>query len=97
MLFRSIYEQYKSDRASRFLDMASTEVFGLDGQKVAAARAAGSAATPEQKTALEADQQGDRKTLKADSFIPATMAGIYLLFLLYFAAVGGYRRVEMKA
>ena len=44
---------------------------------------------------MTADQQGDRETLKIDSFIPATMAVIYLGFLLYFAAIGGYKRVEM--
>lgn len=34
---------------------------------------------------------GDRKTLKADSFIPLTMAVIYLVLLLYFKSIGGYR------
>ena len=29
--------------------------------------------------------------LKFDSFIPATMAVIYLLILLYFKTIGGYR------
>ena len=44
---------------------------------------------------MTADQQGDRDTLKVDSFIPATMAVIYLGFLLYFASIGGYKRVDM--
>ena len=39
----------------------------------------------------EADIQGNRKTLKADSFIPATMAVFYLLILLYFTSIGGYK------
>ena len=38
---------------------------------------------------------GDRKTLVADSAIPITMAGIYLLLLLYFKAIGGYKVVEI--
>jgi hypothetical protein len=38
---------------------------------------------------------GDRKTLKADSFIPATMAGIYLLLLIYFKTIGGYKTVHI--
>jgi hypothetical protein len=93
----AIYEQYKSETPSRFLNLPATEAFGLDGPKVAAARKAGAEATADQKAAVEADQQGDRETLKVDSFIPATMAVIYLGFLLYFAAIGGYKRVEMDA
>jgi MFS family permease len=93
----AIYEEYKAETPSRFLNIPSTEVQGLDGRKVAAARDAGSQATVEQKAAIEADQQGDRDTLKADSYIPATMAAIYLGFLLYFASIGGYRRVEMTS
>ena len=55
------------------------------------------AATDDQKVVVAADQQGDRDTLKADSYIPAAMAVIYLGFLLYFASIGGYRRVEMTS
>lgn len=91
----AIYEDYRSETPSRFLNIPSTEVFGLDGRKVAEAREAGADGTAEQKTAVAADQQGDRETLKADSYIPATMAVVYLLFLLYFASIGGYRRVEI--
>jgi MFS family permease len=91
----AIYAEYKAEQPSRFLDLPSTEAFGLDGQKIAAARAAGPQATPEQQLALQADQAGDRQTLAIDSFIPATMAVIYLGFLAYFASIGGYRRVEM--
>jgi MFS family permease len=92
----AVYEQFKAERPSRFLDLPSTEAFGLDGQKIATAREAGAAATPEQRLALAADQQGDRDTLAIDSFIPATMAAIYLGLLAFFAASGGYRRVEMS-
>jgi hypothetical protein len=91
----AIYEDYRSETPSRFLNIPSSEVFGLDGRKVAEAREAGADGTAEQKTAVAADQQGDRETLKADSYIPATMAVVYLLFLLYFASIGGYRRVEI--
>jgi MFS family permease len=89
------YAEYKSDKPSLFLNIPSTEVFGLDGQKVSDAKKAGEAATAVQKAAVAADQQGDRDTLKADSMIPATMAVIYLGLLLYFKSIGGYRRVEM--
>lgn len=91
---QAVYAEYKSETPSRFLNLPSTEAFGLDGKKVAEARSAKDA-TPEQKMAVEADQQGDRDTLKADSYIPATMAGIYLALLLYFASIGGYKRVNM--
>jgi len=49
----------------------------------------------DQKAVFEASIQGDRKTLKADSFIPATMAVIYLLLFLYFKAIGGYKAVHI--
>jgi hypothetical protein len=40
---------------------------------------------------------GDRETLKADALIPAVMALIYLLLLLYFKAIGGYKPVHIDA
>jgi len=40
---------------------------------------------------------GDRKTLVADAAIPATMAVIYLLLLLYFKAIGGYKPVHIAS
>ncbi|MBE0542409.1 MAG: MFS transporter [Verrucomicrobia bacterium] len=49
----------------------------------------------DQKAVFEASIQGDRKTLKADAFIPAAMAVIYLLILLYFKAIGGYKPVHI--
>jgi hypothetical protein len=94
---QAVYEQYRSDTPSRFLNIPSSQAFGLDGAKVKAARDAGDAATADQKLAIQADQQGDRETLKADSSIPATMAVIYLGLMLYFASIGGYRRVEMSS
>jgi hypothetical protein len=93
----AIYEEFRAETPGLFLNLPSTKTFGLDGQKIAAARAAGANATTDQQEALAADQQGDRATLLADSWIPATMAGIYLLFLLYFASIGGYKRVEMTS
>jgi MFS family permease len=48
-----------------------------------------------EKAVYEASIAGDRKTLKADSFIPATMAVIYLLLLLYFKTIGGYKVVHL--
>ena len=39
---------------------------------------------------------GDRKTLIADSAIPAGMALIYLLIFLYFKTIGGYKVVRIE-
>lgn len=53
----------------------------------------------EQRTVVQASIAGDRKTLRVDSLIPATMAVIYLLLALYFRAIGGYKplRIEESA
>ena len=49
-----------------------------------------------EKAVVLADQKGDRATLKADSFIPLVMAGIYLLLFIYFKSIGGYRPLRMN-
>ena len=92
----AVYEAFKSDKPSRFLNIASTEVYALDVQKASDAKKAAEAASADQKRVVAADQQGDRDTLKADSLIPATMAAIYLGLLLYFKSIGGYKRVELS-
>ena len=51
--------------------------------------------TTEEKTVVDSSIAGDRKTLTVDSFIPATMAVIYLLIFLYFQSTGGYRPVTV--
>jgi MFS family permease len=88
----AIYEQYKAPVPSRFLFLS--EVRGLDGTKLSAAQTA-AAKTPEQQTVSDASIIGDRETLKADSFIPAAMAAIYLLLFLYFKAIGGYKPLHI--
>src|SRR5262245_22757544 len=87
----AVYEQYKAPTAStfRFLD----EVHGLDGTKLSEAQTA-AAKTPDQKLVADASIVGDRETLKADSFIPTVMALIYVLLLLYFKAIGGYKVIH---
>jgi MFS family permease len=50
---------------------------------------------PEERAVHESSIKGDRKTLVADSFIPATMALIYLLILLYFKTIGGYKPIHI--
>jgi len=90
------YDEFRSQTPSRFLDLPSTEVFGLDGAAVAKARAAGPAASAAAQLAVQADQTGDRRTLAADSLIAGALAVIYLGFVVYFALIGGYRRVELS-
>ena len=88
----ALYEQYKAPTASGFLFL--DKVHGLDGTKLSEAQNAVTK-TPEQKAVVDASIAGDRKTLKADSFIPAAMAAIYLLLLLYFKSIGGYKPVQI--
>ncbi|MSR75790.1 MAG: MFS transporter [Planctomycetes bacterium] len=44
----------------------------------------------------DAQIAGDRRTLKTDAWIPAAMAGIFLLILLWFRSRGGYRTVRLE-
>lgn len=88
----ALYEEYKATSTSKFLFF--DEVTGLDGSKLSAAQTA-EARTPEQQAVAAASIAGDRKTLRADAFIPAIMALIYLLLLLYFKAIGGYKPVQI--
>jgi MFS family permease len=91
----ALYEQYKAPQPSKFLNLEATAAFGLDGTKLAEAKAA-KEKTPEQQKVVAADQAGDRATLKADAYIPLTMAVIYLLLLFYYKGIGGYRAVKME-
>ena len=91
------YADAKAAAPSKFLNLESTSVLALDGKKLADAKTAVAAktATPAQKDMVTADQTGDRRTLKADSYIPALMAIIYIGILLYFKSIGGYRPVHI--
>ena len=90
----ALYEEYKSTSTSGFLFFG--EVVGLDGQKVEAIKALPEGdRSPDQQKVVEASIQGDRQTLIADSFIPGTMAVIYLLLMLYFKSIGGYKTVHL--
>jgi hypothetical protein len=51
--------------------------------------------TETERAVQAASIQGDRKTLVADSAIPALMAAIFLLLMLYFRSIGGYRRLTV--
>jgi MFS family permease len=90
----ALYAEYKAAEPSKFLNLEATAAYGLDGMKLGEAKAA-KERTPEQQTVVEADQRGDRRTLKFDAYIPATMAAIYLLIWLYFSIRGGYKPVHL--
>lgn len=90
----AIYAQYKAPTPSKWL--VFQEVTGIDGQKLEAVNALpADKRTPEQQTVVDSYITGNRKTLKVDSFIPATMACIYLLLLVYFKTQGGYKVIRI--
>jgi len=88
----AVYEQVKAEKPSSFLFFSP--VNAIDGKKLADAKEAKDKSA-DQKAIVAADQTGDRHTLKADSFIPLTMAAIYLLLLLYFKTIGGYKPIHI--
>ena len=103
------YEANKADKPSKFLIFP--DAVGIDGKKLGAAQkeldtireggASGKAAfeklKPEDRVLIEASITGDRNTLIADSCIPATMAVIYLILLIYFKSIGGYKAVTIES
>ena len=91
-----LFETYKAEKPSKFLNLEVTEVIGLNGKLLGEARDAKENRTPDQSIVVAADQTGDRHTLKADAFIPATMAVVYLLLLLYFKSIGGYKPLKAE-
>ncbi|MDR3401171.1 MAG: MFS transporter [Chthoniobacter sp.] len=91
------YAQFKAEKPSDFLFLAP--VTGLDGTKLSdVQKLKAEERSPDQKAVADASIAGDRKTLKADSFIPATMACCYLLLLIYFMTIGGYKpqQIDME-
>ena len=102
----AVYQKYVSTKPSKFLNFE--EVHGVDGEKMSDVKKdlkiAKKTADPgkhmealnkEVRVVAEADLAGDRKTLIVDSVIPGAMAVIYLLLLLYFKAIGGYKAVHI--
>jgi hypothetical protein len=94
----ALYEEYKAATPSTFVGLK--EVNGIDGVKIGEIQ--GKLAASEELTADEAavnaaSIEGDRQTLKADAYIPAIMAVIYLLLLLYFKIIGGYKPVHIAS
>lgn len=103
---KAVLDANKAEKPSGFLGLFK-EVSALDGAKVQAAVKLAekekhdnvapdkSALTAEQRAMVEASIAGSRKTLRADAFLPAGMAVVYLLLLLYFRANGGYKPVHI--
>ena len=90
----ALYQEYKSDTTSHFLFFDN--VNGLDGSKLAEVqKTPADKLTDNQKTVAAASINGDRRTLKTDSIIPASMACIYLVILGYFATIGGYKPITI--
>ncbi|MCB9885409.1 MAG: MFS transporter [Planctomycetes bacterium] len=106
------YAEYKAETASKFTIFEEAhgidgKQFGAITEKLNAARADLAEAgqdpagaidklTPAERAVYEASIVGDRRTLRADAWIPGTMAVIYLLLLVYFRSKGGYRVVKIE-
>jgi len=89
-----VYQEYKSATPSTLIGQG--QVYGLDGKKLGDAKETKKELrTPAQQAVVDADVQGNRMTLRADSLIPATMAVIYLMLFIYFKSIGGYKVVHL--
>jgi MFS family permease len=96
----ALFDEYKGEKDSQFLFFPPAR--GLDGKKlgevkkaVTAEREGQGSVTDAQQKVHEADIRGDRRTLVADSAIPAILAVIYLGLLIYFKSIGGYKPVHI--
>ena len=91
----AVLEANKSEKSSKWLSFA--EVTALDGKKVGEAKHLEPAKrTPEQQSMVDGEIGGSRKTLRHDAMLPVGMAVIYLLLLIYFKSIGGYRPVKIE-
>jgi MFS family permease len=83
------YREFAAESESRFLFFPP--VRGLDGAKVSAL----TEANPMYESVQAATTFGKQQALKVTAGIPAAMAVGYLLLLIYFRAIGGYKLVEI--
>jgi MFS family permease len=91
----AVYDEYKSPTKNSFLFFP--EIQGLDGSKVGGVRDKAAAdRTPAETQVHEADLHGGRMALQVTAAIPATMATIYLVLILYFKTQGGYKQVHIE-
>lgn len=105
----ALFESSKAEKPSQFLVFPAA--YGIDGKKLGDAQAklnklrdegdssetALKKLSDDDRALIQASIEGDRKTLKADSCIPATMAAIYLILLIYFKSIGGYKPVVIES
>jgi MFS family permease len=80
------------DNKSKFLvfpEVASIDPVRLEAAKTSKER------TEAEQIVVDADIVGNRQTLKVDSIIPLTMAGLFLFLILYFKSIGGYRPLKV--
>jgi MFS family permease len=89
-----LYERFRSESTNDFLLFQPIQ--GLDGTKVGQIRSM----PPEQRSVEEqvvgaADLHGGRMALRYTGLVPATMAVCYLLLILYFKSVGGYKALTV--
>lgn len=94
----AVYQAYKADKESRFFIFKP--ITGLDGAKKGAVLdTEESKLSPEQKThkplLAEANLHGGRMALKWTSFVPLAMAICYLLLIVYFKSIGGYKAIHI--
>jgi len=91
----AVYEQYKAPNPNGFLFFP--KIVGLDGSKVGAVRSMDAVKrSPAETQVHEADLYGGRTALRVTAAVPATMAVLYLLILLYFKSKGGYKAVHIN-
>jgi hypothetical protein len=107
----AVYETVKAKKESSFLMFGAVngldgKQLGAAEENLKKARGDAEKAGVDVKTALdkisvqdksviEANIKGSRRTLVADSSIPAMMAVLYLIILLYFKTIGGYKPVTI--
>lgn len=90
-----VYAKFASDSKNSFLFFP--EIQGLDGSKLAAVRdKSADSRTPEEVQVHNADLHGGRMALRVTAAIPATMAVLFFLLILYFKAQGGYKQVHIE-
>jgi len=90
----AVLEANKAQTPSKW--MGFSEVTALDGKKLEEAKhLAPEKRTPDQQAMVDGTIAGSRKTLRYDALLPAAMAAIYLLLLLYFKTIGGYKPLSI--
>jgi MFS family permease len=92
----ALYDEYKSESVNSFLWFP--QIQGLDGTEVGQIRDIPAADRSEAEEAIgAADLYGGQMALRYTGMIPATMAVCYLILILYFRSIGGYKAVHLDA